>query len=74
MKVFVSKTSEYTKGEVMEFSNLEEAVNKLLSDRDAFQCFKSDPLELIISKPYIKSPEEHKDCDYVIELYDDWRE
>ena len=74
MIVFVTKTSECSKGEVMEFSNLEEAVNKLLSDRDAFEIFKSDPLELIISKPYINSPESHRACDYVIELYDDWRE
>ena len=72
IKVYVKKTSEWNWNEVREFENLEEAVNVLLSDRNEFSYFNSDPLELIISKPMSDDP--FKDCDYVIELYDDWRE
>ena len=77
MKILLKKTSEYSFSEIREYKDLEEAVNVLLSDRSAFQYHNSDPLELIISKPYEKyyrSGDEELTCDYVIEIYDDWRE
>ena len=75
MKILVKKTSEYSFAEIREYDSLEAAVNALLSDRDAFVYHNEDPLELIISKPCggrCKGSE--TSCDYVIEIYDDWRE
>ena len=77
MKILVRKTSEYSFSEIREYKDLEEAVNALLSDRSAFEYHNSDPLELIISKPYeghYKAGDKALTCDYVIEIYDDWRE
>ena len=76
MKILLKKTSEYSFSEIREYKDLEEAVNALLSDRSAFEQ-NSDPLELIISKPYekwYKADDEALTCDYVIEIYDGWRE
>ena len=77
MKSLLKKTSEYSFSEIREYKDLEEAVSTLLSDRSAFQYQSSDPLELIISKPYekwYKADDEALTCDYVIEIYDGWRE
>ena len=77
MKILLKKTSEYSFSEIREYKDLEEAVNALLTDRSAFEYHNSDPLELIISKPYekrYKADDEALTCDYVIEIYDDWRE
>ena len=77
MKILLKKTSEYSFSEIREYKDLEEAVNALLTDRSAFEHHNTDPLELIISKPYekwYKADDEALTCDYVIEIYDDWRE
>ena len=77
MKIYVKKTSTsiaYSKGQVMEFEDLEEAVNKLLADDEVFKEVEDDPRELIVSKPHDGSPDKAKDCAYVIEIYDTYRE
>lgn len=76
MKVYVTKVSDDFNelGTVKEFPTLEDAVNTLLSDKTAFKHFSNEPLQVIVFKPYIHSPEVAKSCDYIIELYDDWNE
>lgn len=75
MKILLKKTSNYSFSEIREYKDLEEAVNTLLTDRSAFAYLNGDPLELVISKPYEKwYKADELTCDYVIEIYDDWRE
>lgn len=74
MKVCVKKASDINFCEVREFKSLDEAVNTLLADREAFEHFNQDPFELIVSKPYEGSSEIEKVCDYVAIIYDDWME
>ena len=74
MKVCVKKASSITFREVREFKSLDETVETLIADREAFEHFNQDPLELIVSKPYEGSSEIEKVCDYVVTIYDDWIE
>ena len=74
MKVCVKKASSITFCEVREYKSLDDAVDTILADREAFEHFNQDPLELVVSKPYEGSPEIDKVCDYVVTIYDDWME
>lgn len=73
MKAYVYKTSEMaSQGQVMESKDLETLCGVLLE----FQDFNGWKGEIIISKPDIEHPldEREKQCDWVIEIYDDYRE
>lgn len=75
MKVFVTKSSKsLIDGEVREYKNLEECVNTLL-EKENYGRFSP---ELVIGKPEtlerFMCTEEAKDCKYVVEIYDTWRE
>ena len=73
MKVFVHKTSGMRgQGQILESENLETLCNLLLN----FQDFGRFQPELVISKPDMDCPydEREKQCEWVIEIYDDYRE
>ena len=73
MKAFVTKSSEFIyQGEIRESETLEMLCSSLLDTED-FNGFKE---ELVISKPDMDHPfdEREKECDWVIEIYDDYRE
>ena len=70
MKICVYKTSNILHEDIREFSSLEEAVNTLFKDKTFGDCIP----ELIISKPREYSSTIAKNCDFIIELYDDYRE
>ena len=70
MKICVYKASNLFNEEIREFPSLEEAVNTLLKD----ETFGGGIPELIISKPREYSSTLAKKCDFMIELYDEYRE
>ena len=75
IKVYVIKTSQFTKknGEIREYENLEECVNDLLK-KENFGDFADDPLELVVSRPCAALSDVSGSSDYIVEIYDDWRE
>lgn len=73
MKAFVYKTSGIrSKGKIMESESLETLCNSIIYLQDFGRFIP----ELIISKPDMNNPyyEQEKQCDWVIEIYDDYRE
>lgn len=70
MKICVYKTSNLFNEEIREFPSLEEAVNTLLKN----ETFGGGIPELVISKPREYSSIIAKKCDFMIEIYDDYRE
>lgn len=73
VKAFVHKTSGMrSKGKIMESESLETLCNSIIDLHD-FGGFQP---ELVISKPDMDHPydEREKQCDWVIEIYDDYRE
>ena len=73
MKAFVHKTSSIrSKGQIMESENLETLCNSILDMQD----FGGFAPEIVVSKPDMDHPydEREKQCDWVIEIYDDYRE
>ncbi len=73
MKAFVYKTSgNPSDGEILESESLETLCNSILDLQD-FRGFKP---EIVVSKPDMDNPycEIEKQCDWVIEIYDDYRE
>ena len=74
MKAFVHKTSDIRRsnGKIMESESLETLCNSIIDLQD-FGCFQP---KLVISKPDMVHTydEREKQCDWVIEIYDDYRE
>ena len=73
MKAFVYKTSGMrSDGKILESENLETLCNSILDLQD----FKGFFPEIIVSKPKMDYPrdEREKQCEWVIEIYDDYRE
>ena len=64
-RAYVFKTSDDDKSEVIEFENFEDFCESLIDP----ECWG-----LIISKPDSREPWIPTGCDWVIEIYDDWRE
>ena len=72
LKILVTKSSKWRWQEIRNYSSLEECVEELLSG----DYFINNAPELVISKPGDWMPEGKRncDCDYVVEIYDTWRE
>ena len=73
MKAFVHKTSSIrSKGQIMESESLETLCNSIIDMQDLGRFTSA----LIISKPNKDCPfdEREKQCEWVIEIYDDYRE
>ena len=73
MKAFVYKTSGIRSiGQIMESESLEVLCNSIIDTQD----FNGFIPELVISKPDMDCPydEREKQCEWVIEIYDDYRE
>ncbi len=68
MKFSITKTSERGfHNEIVERESLEQVINECL---DPKFYYGSRP-EVVVSRP---ESWEESECDYVIEIYDDWRE
>lgn len=70
IKICVTKTSNLNFEDVKEYENLEACVNELLTQ----DLFGNSTPELVISKPCDYMSKEANNCDYVVEIYDTWRE
>ena len=73
MKAFVHKTSgKRYEGKILESENLETLCNSILDLQD----FRGFSPEIVVSKPDMDNPynELEKQCEWVIEIYDDYRE
>lgn len=71
MRAYVYKTScMRSKGQIMESENLEKLCNLILDLQD----FRGFTPEIVVSKPEINSPYNDHECDWIIEIYDDYRE
>lgn len=70
VKICITKTSDWNYASVKEYENLEACVNELLAQ----DLFNHNSPQLVISNPDDCSPKEADDCDYVVEIYDTWRE
>lgn len=73
MKAYVYKTSEIaSQGQIIESKDLETLCGVLLEPEN----FNGWEGQIIVSKPDIEHPvnEMEKQCDWVIEIYDDFRE
>ncbi len=70
MKILITKSSDWDYEEVKEYENLESCVEELLS-RD--ELYHNNTPEVVV---YKKRPwlEYEQDVDYVVEIYDTWRE
>ena len=76
MKVYICRTSgAFNSGYIKKCENFEECCESLLKTED-YGNFERYLHELIIRKPDKNSPfdEKEKECDWVIEIYDDYRE
>lgn len=70
VKICVTKTSDRFFKYIQEYNSLEDCVNELL---DARQSANNQP-ELVVSRPNKWNSEEEQECQYVVEIYDTWRE
>ena len=70
IKVCVTKTSDWKFAEVRKYKDLEECVEQLLSKENFYDSSPS----VVVSHPDDCIPKEMRDCDYVVEIYDYWRE
>ena len=69
IKVCVTKSSDWG-FEVRKYKDLEECVEKLLSTENFYGWAPS----VVVYHPDDCIPKEMHDCDYVVEIYDGWRE
>lgn len=65
MKVWVTKTSDWRYGKMVEYESLKDCIDTL---------FETEKHNLVISKVPDWYPDEAKQCEYKVEIYDTWRE
>ena len=70
MKICITRTSDYGYKEIKEYKSLDECVKELLNP-DLYPKFAA---EVVVSKPNDWDPPKSKECEYVVEIYDTWRE
>ena len=74
MKVHISRSSDtWGNGKVEDFQNLQECIDTLFKTENfgRFGIFKP---EIIVSKADNKTVEKYGECEYEVEIYDDYRE
>ena len=65
MKIWITKTSDWNYGVAKEYENIKDCIDYL---------FETEETNLVISKVPDFYPDEAKQCEYKIEIYDTWRE
>ena len=70
MKICITRTSDYEYEEIKEYKSLDECVKELLNP-DLYQKFAP---EVVVSRPRDWYPPKINECEYVVEIYDTWRE
>lgn len=70
MKICITRTSDYGYKEIKEYKSLDECVKELLNP-DLYQKFAP---EVVVSKPSDCVHPKGKEYEYVVEIYDTWRE
>ncbi len=73
MKILITKSSDWDYEEVKEYENLESCVEELLSRVELYHIYHNNTPEVVV---YKKKPwrEYEQDVDYIVEIYDAWRE
>ena len=71
MKILIEKTSDLDFKYAQECNSLQECVDELLSNKELYH--NTYP-EVVVSKPDDITSKDFPDCDYVVEIYDTWRE
>ena len=70
MKILITKTSDWDHEEIKEYENLESCVEELLSQDELY--YNNTPEVVVYKKrPW---PKYEQDVDYIVEIYDTWRE
>ena len=69
MKILIEKTSDRNFKYIQEYNSLEDCVNELLDSK-----FIDISPELVVSRPDKWNSDEEQECQYVVEIYDTWRE
>ena len=70
MKICVTRTSDGSYQEIKEYDNLDQCVEELLT----YELYGRYAPEVVVSKPADWKSASVKECDYVVEIYDTWRE
>ena len=70
MKICVTRTSDFDYEEIKEYDNLEQCIKELLNP----ELYGRTTPEVVVSKPANWHPASVRECDYVVEIYDTWRE
>lgn len=71
MKIAITKTSDWDYCEVKEYNSLSECVEELLNNNENFPHFSP---EVVVSHPDDITPKKGQGCQYIVEIYDTWRE
>jgi len=73
MKIYITKTSDWDfKMITEEYESLEACIDYILSKRE--ELFDYSEPRVVVSKPDEFDSEEIRECDYHVEIYDDYRE
>ena len=73
MKIYITKTSDWDfKMITEEYESLEACIDYILSKEE--ELFDGAVPEVVVSKPRECDSEEVRECDYRVEIYDDYRE
>lgn len=70
MKICVTRTSDFNYDEIKEYDNMEQCVEELLNP----ELYGQFAPEVVVSKPAGWHPVPVRKCDYIVEIYDTWRE
>lgn len=72
MKIYITKTSDLDFKMIRECTSLRAWVDYILGKEE--ELFDGSVPEVVISKPREWDSEECRECDYRVEIYDDYRE
>lgn len=72
MKICFTKTSDHHFEIIRECKSLKACIDYILSKEE--ELFDGSVPEVVVSKPREWDSEETRECDYRIEIYDDYRE
>ena len=70
MRICVTRTSDSLYADIREYKSLDECVKELLNP----ELYPQFHPEVVVSRPQDWQSEKVQRCDYVVEIYDTWRE
>lgn len=72
MKIYITKTSDLDFKRITEYESLEACIDDILSKGE--ELFDYSAPRVVVSKPEEWYSEEIRECNYHVEIYDDYRE